>query len=83
MNDGGWYFRWDRKKRSLSGRHLRKGLNGAKESKPLDFGETSFPERENIKFKELETAKFLGKFVKKQGVQCEWIKGSKEKCMTK
>lgn len=50
---------------------MRKGLNGAKESKPLDFGETSFPERENIKFKELETAKFLGKFVKKQGVQCE------------
>lgn len=47
--------RWDREKRSLSEGHLRKDLNGAKETKPLDFQEDQFPERE-------DHLKKLGKF---------------------
>lgn len=44
---------------------------------------TSFPERENIKFKGLETATCFGEFVKLQGVWCGWIKWSKGRYKTK
>lgn len=48
MMVAGILSRWDREERSLSEGHLRKGLNGAEESKPLDFWEDEFPEREKI-----------------------------------